>query len=168
MQIRTLKQKCLAYGALVALLACTLSAAEHKGQVKFGGLPVPGATVTATQGDKAVTAITDDQGKYSFPDLADGSWSIQVEMLGFTPLKQDVTVSAQATAPEFELKMLPFAEIAASAPPQQPPPKIRPRLPLPKPNPKRNPTPRNKPPGRRVKATPRPRPPATPASVAPT
>ena len=39
-----------------------LAAAEHRGQVKFGGLPLPGATVTAAQGEKSFTAVTDLQG----------------------------------------------------------------------------------------------------------
>ncbi len=34
------------------------AATEHHGQVTFGGLPVPGTTVTATKGNKTVTAIT--------------------------------------------------------------------------------------------------------------
>ena len=79
----------LAAGWLSALI---LLASEHHGQVTFGGLPVPGVAVTATQGDNKVTAITDGMGTYSFPDLADGTWSVQVEMSGFTTLKQDVGV----------------------------------------------------------------------------
>ena len=77
---------------------------EHHGQVSFAGLAVPGATVTATQGDKKFVAVTDGQGVYSFPELADGPFTIQVEMLGFSTVKQDVNA---ATA-EFELKMLPI------------------------------------------------------------
>ena len=53
--------------------------------VKFAGLPVPGATVTATMGDKKLVAVTDPQGIYTFPDLPDGVWNLQVEMLCFTP-----------------------------------------------------------------------------------
>ena len=121
MQIRKLLQKTVACIALSALLSSALSAAEHRGVVRFGGLPVPGATVVASKGDKAFTAITNDLGNYSFPDLEAGPWSFQIEMLGFTPLKQDVTVEPQASASEFELKMMAFAEIAANAPPPAPP-----------------------------------------------
>src|SRR5436190_13213760 len=63
--------------ALLSVLG--LAAAEHHGLVKFAGLPVPGATITATQGDQKFVAISDLQGAYSFPDLADGVWSMQVE-----------------------------------------------------------------------------------------
>ena len=52
--------------------------------VKFAGLPVPGATITATMGDKKLVAVTDPQGVYSFADLADGVWNLQVEMLCFS------------------------------------------------------------------------------------
>src|SRR5262245_40703985 len=83
--------------------------AEQHGQVMFAGAPVPGATVTATQGEKKFVAVTDVQGNYSFPDLADGPFTIQVEMLGFSTIKQEVST---ATA-EFQLKMLPIEEIQA-------------------------------------------------------
>ena len=48
----------------VLLLAAVqaLAGAEHHGVVTFGGLPVPGATVTASQGEKRLTAVTDPQG----------------------------------------------------------------------------------------------------------
>src|SRR6266700_2421692 len=78
------------------LLACLaiagLAASEHRGQVKFGGLPVPGASVTLTQGDKRLNAVTDDQGVYVFPNVTDGIWALQVEMLCFSPVKQEVAV----------------------------------------------------------------------------
>ncbi len=82
---------------------------EHHGQVMFAGFPVPGATVTAVQGDKKFIAITDQQGVYSFPELAEGPFTIQVEMLGFSTIKQEVN----APAAEFEMKMLPIEEIHA-------------------------------------------------------
>jgi hypothetical protein len=111
---------------LLAVFAVfSLTAAERHGKVLFGGLPVPGATVTVSQGDKKVVAVTDEMGGYSFPDLAEGTWSFQVEMQGFTPVKQDVTVAAAPAAPpnpaaplpgqDFELKMLPIAEMNAQA-----------------------------------------------------
>ena len=70
-------------------------AAEHTGQVVLGGVPVPGAVLTATHDDKKVTASTDQRGMYRFPDLADGVWTMRVEMLGFAPLSRQVTVAAE-------------------------------------------------------------------------
>ena len=97
----------------------SLAAAEHHGQVKFGGLPVPGATVTATQGDKKFVAVSDLQGAYSFPDLADGVWTMQIEMLCFSPIKQEVAIGL---SPEWNLKLLPLDEIKAAAGPATPAP----------------------------------------------
>ena len=92
-------------------------------------MPVPGA-VTATQGDKRFSSVTDQQGAYSFADLADGVWTIRVEMLGFEPAERDVAVAAGTPAPEWELKVLPFEAIQASAVPAEP---LQPR-----PQPRRN------------------------------
>ena len=110
-----LGKHCLWYAALAWLAVSGLAAAEHHGQVNFNGLPVPGATVTATAGDKKLVAVTDQQGAYSFPDLADGVWTIQVEMLCFAPIKQEVAVAPGAPSPAWELKVLPLEEIHATA-----------------------------------------------------
>jgi trimeric autotransporter adhesin len=92
-------------------------ASEYHGQVTLGGLPVPGATVTATQGDKKMVAVSDTQGVYSFPDLADGTWTIQVEMTGFATIKQDVAIAPNANAATWELKLLSLDQIRAAAKP---------------------------------------------------
>jgi len=98
---------------LLSLGAASLAAAEHHGQVKFAGVPVPGATVTAVQGEKKLVTITDAMGNYSFPDLSDGVWTIQVEMLCFSAERRDVTIAAEGNAAEWELKLLPLKEIKA-------------------------------------------------------
>jgi hypothetical protein len=85
-------------GLLLALALAPLFASEHHGAVKFGGVPVPGATVTATQGDKKFVAVTDEQGEYRFAELADGVWNIHVDMLCFEPFAQDVAVATDAEA----------------------------------------------------------------------
>src|SRR6478752_6519965 len=68
---------------------------EHSGQVTYGGLPVPGATVTASSGDKKLVTATDEQGIFSLPDATVGVWSLRVEMLGFEMLTRDVMVTAE-------------------------------------------------------------------------
>ena len=94
-------------------------ASEYHGQVTFGGLPLPGSTVTvtATQGEKTAVAITDTQGFYSFADLADGKWTIAIEMTGFAPVKQEVTVAPNAAAGAFEMKLLTLEQMRAAAKP---------------------------------------------------
>jgi hypothetical protein len=111
------------------LNALPLWAAEVHGQVKFGGLPLPGATISASQGDKNFVAVADADGKYSIPDLADGVWNFKVEMLGFTPIAQDVTAATNPPIPappsDFDLKMLSLAELkAVSGPAATPAPTI--------------------------------------------
>jgi trimeric autotransporter adhesin len=113
----------------VGLVVFNLVASEQHGEVTFGGLPVPGATVTATQGEIKFTAVTDLQGEYSFPDLADGAWTIQVEMLGFAPLQGEI-MAAQGTNPAmWELKMLPLDQIHADAQLAPPPKPVAPPAP---------------------------------------
>jgi hypothetical protein len=99
---------------LALLLLGRVVAAEHSGQVMFRGLPVPGATVTATQDDTKFVAVTDARGTYSF-DLPDGTWTVEVEMLGFAPAKKDVAVAVSAASVEWELNMLPLDEMRAQA-----------------------------------------------------
>jgi len=97
----------------VACLAApsVAAAAQSNGQVTFGGLPVPGAMVTAVQGNKKVTAITDQEGRYFFSDLADGSWTIEIEMTGFSPIKQAVVIAPKMPAGKWDLQVLPLAEM---------------------------------------------------------
>jgi hypothetical protein len=104
-----------AWMAVSALLA-----SEHHGAVKSGGLPVPGATVIATQGDQRQVTTTDENGRYSFADLKDGVWKIEVEMLGFAKLSNEVGMAYDAPAPEWNLKFLPLSEIVAPPAPAAP------------------------------------------------
>ena len=91
-----------------------LLASEHQGLVKSGGIPVPGATVTAVQGDKKFVTTTDDQGAYVFPDLPDGVWTITVEMLGFAKHSEDVGIAPMAPSPVWDLKQLSAADLKAA------------------------------------------------------
>ena len=98
-----------------------LVAAPHSGEVLFGGLPVPGAVVTATRDGQTISTVTDSQGQYRFADLAEGRWAIRVEMLGFTTINQEIETAATAAPPStWSLTLRPFEEIAAIAPPAQP------------------------------------------------
>ena len=113
------------YAFIVALLGVSpavlpLLGSEHHGTVKFGGLPLPGATVTAKQGDKSFNAITNLDGQYSFADLPHGAWTIQVEMPLFANLQQDLTVGPGAPATDWDLKLLPAQEISAIVTPAPP------------------------------------------------
>ncbi len=90
---------------------CIATASEYRGQVTFGGLPLPGATVTVTQGTKKMTAVTDQGGLYTFTDLADGPGKIEIEMLCFSTITADVTISPATLPGKWELRLLPLDQI---------------------------------------------------------
>src|SRR5258706_1650314 len=90
-----------------------LVAAEHHGTVKSAGLPLPGVTVTAVQGDKKHVTTSDENGRYSFPDLADGVWTLQIEMEGFVTVAKEVGIAYDAPSPEWSLKMASLAAMTA-------------------------------------------------------
>jgi len=91
-----------------------LFAAEHKGTVKSGTLPVPGATITATLDTKKAITTTDDQGVYTFPDLDSGVWHMTVEMLGFATATRDVAVAPEAPSPSWDLKLQSTEDLTAA------------------------------------------------------
>ena len=80
-------------GFVASCVAIPAAAADHFGRVTFNGLPVPGATVTATQRDQQLVTVTDQDGVFRFAALADGAWTIRVEMIGFAALSRDITPS---------------------------------------------------------------------------
>ena len=88
------------------LLLVTLCVVLHaqSGVVKSGNQPIPGATVTATQGDKQFTTTTDQDGRYAFPQLGEGTWTVEVQMFGFEPGKKQVDYSKSPSA-DFSLRL---------------------------------------------------------------
>jgi hypothetical protein len=87
------------------------AASEYHGQVFYGGFPVPGATVTAAHGEQKVAAITDQGGVYSFPDLADGAWKIEIEMQCFSTIHAEVAIAPHGPAGKWELTLLPLDQL---------------------------------------------------------
>ena len=97
--------------AILLLLALPAAAAEHFGRVTFNGLPVPGATVTAAQRDQQLVTVTDQDGVFRLASVADGAWTVRVEMIGFSTLSREVAILEGAPPSTWELKMLPLAEM---------------------------------------------------------
>lgn len=93
--------------------ASALSAAQQTGTVRAADQFIPGASVTATQGDQKVVGFTDANGRYSL-NLGLGVWNIQVEMLGFTTVHQQITVGAEPVFHDWILEM-PRVEGSTSA-----------------------------------------------------
>lgn len=108
--LRWLHLLCICALLLSPLIA---GASEYHGQVRFNGLPVPGATVTVTQAVKQFITVTDQQGLYEFADLPDGAWKIQIEMHGFSTLADEVKIAPNTPQGEWELKLLGLEQMLA-------------------------------------------------------
>jgi hypothetical protein len=108
MRLRRRRLRRLRFLCLYALLcvAPMARALEYHGQVFFGGVPVPGATVVVTQGANRFTTVTDLQGLYQFANLPEGAWKIEIEMRGFATLDGEVTVAPDVPQGSWELKLL--------------------------------------------------------------
>ena len=89
-----------------------IAAAPYSGHVTFGGLPLPGASVTAIRGADKFAVTSDQSGRYRFDDLSDGQWTIEISMLCFAPLSADVTISASTAPGTWELKLLPLEQMS--------------------------------------------------------
>lgn len=90
-----------------------LIAAEHRGIVTFGGLALPGASITVENGSVTLTAITDVNGAYGFPDLPEGTVKVRVEMQLFEPLQREITTGGPPVP--WEMKLLPEEKLSALA-----------------------------------------------------
>ncbi|MGH9487949.1 MAG: carboxypeptidase regulatory-like domain-containing protein [Terriglobales bacterium] len=104
---------------LVAVAAAAQSPASLSGVVRGGGIPLPGATVSATQGKTRVTILSGNGGDFSFSGLAPGACVLRVTMPGFTPIEERITVPAGGL--RLTLAVAPLAH-ALSAPQATPPP----------------------------------------------
>jgi hypothetical protein len=93
---------------LLSVAASVVVASEHRGQVRFGEVPIPGAIVQAKQGEKTLRVVTAPDGSYAFQDLSDGAWTLQVEMPGFEPVQREVVAPRDTAAVQWDLKMLPI------------------------------------------------------------
>ena len=80
------------------------------GQVSdASGAPIPNAKVTVTNKDTGLrrSASTDDSGRFNFPQLKPGPYSVKVEAGGFDPQQNDAVSSAlgQKQTVDFSLKI---------------------------------------------------------------
>jgi hypothetical protein len=122
---RTFQLACALLCTLAALALPALAAISHyHGQVTFHGWPVPGATVTVTQGTSNVITVSDQGGRFAFTDLVDGPARVKIEMQGFSTLAAEITITPNAAATKFELTLLSLEQITGlSKVSPNPPPK---------------------------------------------
>ncbi len=65
------------------------------GQVKSEGQPIPGATVKATQGDRVLFTLTDENGNFRFEGMTNGAWIIEVDMFGFDHARKEAQIPSR-------------------------------------------------------------------------
>src|SRR5215470_15574780 len=78
------------------------------------GERLPGASLTLTPaslGQTPRSAVTNDQGEYKFTDLAEGSYSLKVELAGFASRTLNVVVRAVTTLDSITLEV---ADVSAT------------------------------------------------------
>jgi hypothetical protein len=111
-------------GLLLAVI--TPPSSDLSGRVLFSGLAVPGATVTAKQGERTVSTVSDADGMFLFANLEEGTWAVRVEMRGFVTSSRDVVVPLAGPPPTWTLTMRSYEEIVGPAPPPAPAPAVAP------------------------------------------
>jgi hypothetical protein len=90
---------------LTVIVAAQSSAATHvTGTVRSAGLPIPGATVTARQGDCRISTTTDENGQYEL-DLPGGTWNVEVNMMAFGTARRDLVVGNAPVSADYALEI---------------------------------------------------------------
>src|SRR5437588_12352636 len=75
------------------------------GLVKSEGQPIPGAAVKATQGDRILLTLTDDNGAFQLDGITPGAWNVEVSMFGFEIARREVQIGPAPTKIDFRLQL---------------------------------------------------------------
>ena len=101
---------------ILVLLAVSLPFVfAQSGTVKAGNQPIPGATVRATQGERSLVTLTDDNGAFRFDGMTPGAWVIEADMFGFDHSRRDVLIAPTPTNLDLTLQL--SARAAVPIPP---------------------------------------------------
>ncbi len=73
--------------------------------MKSEGQPIPGATLRATQGDRILLTLTDENGAFEFTGMTPGAWNVDVDMFGFDRLRKEVQIAATPTKIDLTLQL---------------------------------------------------------------
>jgi hypothetical protein len=106
----------LSFLVVLGPLLCAQTSVTSTGTVKFGGQPLPGATVIATQGNHRAVTTTDESGNYELPDLAPGTYTVEVQMFGFQTAHKEEQIASGAPAVEWSLDLQPRPRETAERP----------------------------------------------------
>ena len=91
---------------VLAVLSVFLPLAyAQSGTVASGGQPIPGVSIRATMGERALTTISDENGAFQFENMMPGTWTIEADMFGFEPLKKDVQIGTSPAKIELNLQL---------------------------------------------------------------
>jgi hypothetical protein len=94
-----------------------LAAAVLTGRILFAGLPVPGAVITASHGERVVTTTSDVDGVFRLSDLDEGGWTVRVQMRGFADATREIAIPFTGEPLTITLTMRSYAEIVGPAGP---------------------------------------------------
>src|SRR5437763_3367533 len=92
-------------GSLAAQQSPPAPGLKQTGVVRALGRPIPGASITAIQGDRKVVTTTDEAGRYELDGLTPGDVIIQVDMMAFAPVSRDWLASDVAPPLDFNLDL---------------------------------------------------------------
>lgn len=84
----------------------TVAASAQTGIVRSAGQPIPGATVTITQGEKKIVTSTDENGRYEVSELGPGPYTIAIHTFGFKDTRRQLEPGNSAPV-EWALELQP-------------------------------------------------------------
>ena len=97
----------------LAIPSAVFGAGPLSGLVSSHGQPIPGATITITQGDNKYQALTGDDGRYQLSGIESGTWQYKVEMFGFATAESEVKVGDGPVTLDVPLELRAFDAPAA-------------------------------------------------------
>ena len=103
---------------ILVFLAVSLPFAfGQSGTVKAGGQPIPGVAVRATQGERSLVTLTDENGVFRFDGMTPGAWVVEADMFGFDHLRRELQVTSTPSNLDFTLQLSVRAAAPAAARP---------------------------------------------------
>jgi len=98
-------------------LVFSQSVSQQAGTVKAGGQPIPGVSVRATQGERSLVTLTDENGVFRLDGITPGAWVVEADMFGFDHLRREIQVAAAPASLDLTLQLSARAIAPTSARP---------------------------------------------------